>query len=40
MMAEDTKGPMNDEVFPMIENRAKKRNSFPFGQNSDIIVCE
>jgi hypothetical protein len=26
MMALDTNGPMNDEVFPIIEKMAKKRN--------------
>jgi hypothetical protein len=26
MMAEDTNGPMKEEVLPIIENMAKKRN--------------
>ena len=25
MMAEETRGPMNDDVFPMMEKREKKR---------------
>jgi len=31
---------MKLEVFPMIENKLKKRNSLPLGVTSDIIVCE
>jgi hypothetical protein len=31
MIAADTKGPINDDVFPIIEKRAKKRN---FGHQS------
>ncbi len=40
MMADDTIGPMNDEVLPMMENSEKKRNSFPRGVTSEIMICE
>jgi hypothetical protein len=38
MIADETKGPIKDDVFPMMENRAKNKNSLPFGTTSDIIV--
>jgi len=38
MMADDMNGPTNDEVFPMIEKKEKKRNSFPRGHTSEIIL--
>jgi hypothetical protein len=40
MMAEDTKGPMKEDVLPMMENNAKNRNSLPLGTTSEIIVWE
>ena len=40
MMALETRGPMKDEVFPMILNREKKRNSLPRGVTSEIMICE
>jgi hypothetical protein len=38
IIADDTKGPTNEDVFPMIENREKKRNSLPRGHTSEIIL--
>lgn len=40
MMALDTRGPMNEEVLPMMEKREKKRNSLPRGVTSEIMICE
>jgi hypothetical protein len=37
MMAEDMKGPTNEEEVPTIENNEKKRISFPRGHTSEII---
>lgn len=38
MIAEEMNGPINEDVFPIIENREKNRNSFPLGQTSEIIL--
>lgn len=38
IMTEDIKGPINEDVLPMIENNEKNRNSFPRGQTSEIIL--
>lgn len=40
MMADETNGPMKDDVLPMIENSAKKRNSLPLGTTSEIMACD
>jgi hypothetical protein len=40
IIALDTKGPTKEDVLPMIEKRAKKRNSLPRGTTSEIIVCD
>ena len=31
-------GPINEDVFPIIENKEKNRNSLPLGQTSEIIL--
>lgn len=31
MIAEETMGPMKEDVLPMMEKREKKRNSWPRG---------
>jgi hypothetical protein len=31
---------MKEDVFPMMENSAKNKNSLPFGTTSEIMVCE
>jgi hypothetical protein len=40
IIAEEMKGPTNEDVLPMIENNEKKRNSFPRGQTSEIILYQ
>ena len=40
MIAEDTNGPMKEDVLPIMENKAKNRNSLPLGTTSEIIVWE
>jgi len=38
-MALETRGPMKDEVLPIMEKREKNRNSLPRGVTSDICRC-
>ena len=38
MIALDTRGPMNDDVLPMMEKSEKNKNSFPRGVTSDIMI--
>ena len=38
MMALETRGPMKEEVLPMMLKREKKRNSWPRGVVSEICV--
>lgn len=40
MMALETSGPMNEDVLPTILNKLKKRNSWPRGVTSDIMIWE
>lgn len=40
MMALETMGPINEEALPMMLNRLKKRNSWPRGVTSEIMICE
>lgn len=40
MIALETIGPINDDVFPIMPNRLKKRNSWPRGVTSEIMICE
>lgn len=37
-MALETKGPIKEDVLPMMENREKNRNSLPRGVTSEIII--
>jgi hypothetical protein len=38
MIALEINGPTKEDVFPIILKRLKKRNSFPRGQTSEIIL--
>ena len=38
MIALDTIGPMNEDVFPIMLNKLKNRNSFPRGVTSEIMI--
>ena len=38
IIAEEMNGPINEDVFPIIENSEKNRNSLPLGQTSEIIL--
>ena len=38
IIAEEMNGPMKADALPTIENSEKKRNSFPRGQTSEIIL--
>ena len=40
MIALETRGPMNDDVLPMIEKSEKNKNSLPRGVTSEIMICE
>ena len=38
IIAEEMNGPTKEDALPTIENNEKKRNSFPRGQTSEIIL--
>lgn len=40
MIALETRGPMKDDVLPMMEKREKNRNSLPRGVTSEIMIWE
>lgn len=40
MMALLTKGPINEDVLPMMVKREKNRNSWPRGVTDEIMICE
>ena len=38
IIAEEMNGPTNEDVFPIMENSEKNKNSFPLGHTSEIIL--
>ena len=40
MMADETRGPMKEEVLPMMEKSEKNKNSLPRGVTSLIMIWE